>query len=296
MTEDRLKEIEALAALATPGPWKSISYGSGTEYVHMRHASAKDGPAILGPDQSDQDGHVGAHMNLYNVPAFRALTGETEEALIQEKRMNARFIANARQDVPDLVAEVRRLQGALESAKAHADAASDSNNCRGADLEAAENLLLERARQAEELEGKIEQLCRMREAAHEALDHAGVKPVYSTISDPNAHRLLAKRIGWLVEQRDDARALLDELLPLAVQACENLDDDLDQKPMRHSLGRLVAGLKHTLGLCGKDGCHHHKPSVELYRARREVVEAAMNENLPRIRAATAALKKLEAPR
>ena len=105
-----LSEIEARAAAATPGPWEHMSYPSGTEYVHMRHASGRSGPRIMGPDHSDQDGHVGAHMNLYNVSAFTALTGETEIMLEREKTANAEFVAHAREDVPRLVAEVRRLR------------------------------------------------------------------------------------------------------------------------------------------------------------------------------------------
>jgi hypothetical protein len=112
-----LDHIEALAADATPGPWRHDSFGSGTEYVHMRQASGKGGPRIMGPDHSDQDGHVGAHMYLHNVPAFSVLTGESEVRLEREKTANAAFIAVAREAVPLLVAEVRRLRRKLGSAR-----------------------------------------------------------------------------------------------------------------------------------------------------------------------------------
>lgn len=110
MDSKRLTEIEARLKAATPGPWLHESFPSGTEYVHMRNASGKNGAPVKGPDHSDQDGHVGAHMNLYNVPAFNALTGETEEQLVREKFANAEFIAHSRKDVEDLLAEVRRLR------------------------------------------------------------------------------------------------------------------------------------------------------------------------------------------
>jgi len=113
MTRKELDEIERRASAATSGPWQHESFPSGTEYVHMRFASGKRGPAIFGPDKSDQDGHVGAHMNLYNVPAFRTLTSETEEDLHREKAANAEFIAHAREDVPRLLAEVHALQAKL---------------------------------------------------------------------------------------------------------------------------------------------------------------------------------------
>ena len=117
MTNAELDAIEKRMAEASPGPWTHDSYPSGTEYVHMRHASGKSGPRIMGPDGTDQDGHVGAHMSLYNVPAFVALTGEQEEKLVLEKWGNAEFIAHSRQDVPALVAEVRRLKAQLRTAQ-----------------------------------------------------------------------------------------------------------------------------------------------------------------------------------
>src|SRR3990172_3884430 len=113
MTLEELNAIERRAAAASPGPWKHESFQSGTEYVHMRNASSKDGPRIFGPDRSEQDGHVGVHMFLHNVPAFLALTGETEEQLEREKRANAEFIAHAREDIPKLVDDVKRLRWRL---------------------------------------------------------------------------------------------------------------------------------------------------------------------------------------
>lgn len=115
MTQAELDEIERRASAATSGPWRHESFPSGTEYVHMRLASGKDGPRVFGPDHSDQDGHIGAHMSLHNVPAFAALTGETEDELHREKAENAEFIAHAREDVPRLLAEVLRLRALLES-------------------------------------------------------------------------------------------------------------------------------------------------------------------------------------
>jgi hypothetical protein len=38
-------------------------------------------------------------------------------------------------------------------------------------------------------------------------------------------------------------AAAPELLELAKMAYENLDDDIENKPMRHSCGRLIAGLR-----------------------------------------------------
>lgn len=117
MTHEELERIKVRTARATRGPWEHISFGSGTEYVKMRNASGKNGGAIIGPDHSDQDGHVGAHMFLFNVPAFQVLTGESEDALVREKSANAEFIANSRQDVDGLLAEVERCWELLGSRK-----------------------------------------------------------------------------------------------------------------------------------------------------------------------------------
>lgn len=116
MTHEELERIKVRAAQATKGPWEHISFGSGTEYVRMRDASGK-GPPILGPDKSEQDGHIGAHMHLYNVPAFQVLTGESEDVLVREKSANAEFIAHSRQDVDGLMAEVERCWELLGSRK-----------------------------------------------------------------------------------------------------------------------------------------------------------------------------------
>ena len=80
MTEAELDRIEQLCNAATPGPWKSFIEGrdheSGSSFIRTM------GPDIelSGASDSDQD-----------------------------------FIASARQDVIDLVAEVRRLRAELGS-------------------------------------------------------------------------------------------------------------------------------------------------------------------------------------
>ena len=92
----------------TPGPWRVEIYQSSTVYIHMRNASGKSGPAIMGPDFTDQDGHVGAHTFLHNIAAFKALTGETEEDLYAERIANACLIAAA----PKLLGALKRLLNA----------------------------------------------------------------------------------------------------------------------------------------------------------------------------------------
>jgi hypothetical protein len=75
---DSLIEIERRCARATPGPWKSYvegrDHGSGDSFI----MTAGDDIYLIGASTDDQD-----------------------------------FIANARQDLPILIAEIRRLLGLL---------------------------------------------------------------------------------------------------------------------------------------------------------------------------------------
>lgn len=45
----------------------------------------------------------------------------------------------------------------------------------------------------------------------------------------------------------ELRGQLKNLRELATRAYENLDDDIENKPMRHSCGRLIAQLRMALG-------------------------------------------------
>ena len=85
MTEERLAEIEARAKEATPGPW---FYGSGPylDYGIFTKAYPSFGDEVL-----SNSGHSAGNAS--------------EE--------DGRFIAAARIDVPDLVAEVRKLKSEL---------------------------------------------------------------------------------------------------------------------------------------------------------------------------------------
>ena len=75
MTEQELSEIEARARAATPGPWQSFIEGrdheSGSNFIKTKGKDIE----LLGATEPDQD-----------------------------------FIAHARQDVPRLVDEIRRLR------------------------------------------------------------------------------------------------------------------------------------------------------------------------------------------
>ena len=100
MSEDELSAIEERAERATPGPW----------HAHRDADSIGLGPIVF------------VHIPRADKDRSYALTnGERENS-------NRDFIAHARTDVPALVAEVRRLRGAMEKVREFADASSPDIN------------------------------------------------------------------------------------------------------------------------------------------------------------------------
>ena len=85
LTESQLAEIEARVQVATPGPWKSMWEG--------RDHESGDHFIMRGTDD-------GRHDDLYLSPSR-----------IEDQD----FVAHSRQDVPALLAEVRRLRDLLKS-------------------------------------------------------------------------------------------------------------------------------------------------------------------------------------
>ncbi len=97
MTDDELNEIEARVDAASDGPWYADKHSvfvkleddeSLSEYDRERHREMNDEEAIY------EDQHSSPH--------------------------NAEFITHAREDVPALVAEVRRLRQENDDLKRHA--------------------------------------------------------------------------------------------------------------------------------------------------------------------------------
>jgi|SRR5919197_2168726 hypothetical protein len=96
LSEDDLERIAARADRASPGPWESFVEG-------RDHFAGDDFIRTGGVDDDAPDMYVslaGGRVGPRSVPA-----GAND----------LDFIAAARQDVPRLVAEVRRLQALLES-------------------------------------------------------------------------------------------------------------------------------------------------------------------------------------
>lgn len=92
MTDEQLKEIEARASAAVAGPWK---------------------PA-LDPVRPPDRGLAVDTPDGFVLVRTRFLTGPNADGI----RADAEFIAHAREDVPALVAEVRRLRESEERLRA----------------------------------------------------------------------------------------------------------------------------------------------------------------------------------
>lgn len=93
MTEQELREIEKRASAATPGPWVSLG-----EPVHSSCVATSiegpDGAVVIAPAHGEKN------------PA----TGEPMGDFLDMNEADEIFIVHSRQDVVDLLREVRRLR------------------------------------------------------------------------------------------------------------------------------------------------------------------------------------------
>ena len=90
MTNEELKEIEARAKRATAGPW--------TSYLEGRDQDVGDNFIMTGIADDEEDWSEERGPDLY-------VFGGTED--------DQDFIAHARQDIPVLIVEIKRLKEAL---------------------------------------------------------------------------------------------------------------------------------------------------------------------------------------
>jgi hypothetical protein len=104
LTQEQLQAIEERAAAATEGPWVVVPdrYSDDAEREHCQGITAPPGP---------QEMEAGREYDL--PPSGRDIV-ITDSGYYPPLKADAAFIAHARQDVPALVAEVRRLRKALE--------------------------------------------------------------------------------------------------------------------------------------------------------------------------------------
>ncbi|GHH81738.1 hypothetical protein GCM10018781_65010 [Kitasatospora indigofera] len=99
LSEDELSAIERRVAAASPGPWVG--------WLESRHG-------IGGSSFIELPGDVEVDDELY---LTRATGGRRVGGAHAQTDADIDFIAGARQDVPRLVSEVRRLRAALEEAR-----------------------------------------------------------------------------------------------------------------------------------------------------------------------------------
>lgn len=95
MTEDELKEIEARVNSATRGPWT-------TEAGKYSGDNWLIGSIFVGNSLEDGEDYC-VHITTDSIHA--------SELGISDAKSDADFIAHAREDIPALLAEVRRLRG-----------------------------------------------------------------------------------------------------------------------------------------------------------------------------------------
>jgi hypothetical protein len=111
LSEERLSEIEKRCAAATPGPWLVFCTPAAgeTSFVVAEHVAA--GVCVCRDYwPPGYDPPADAHGYFVDDP---------RSGLPEYKAGQAAFIAHARRDVPDLVAEVRRLRAVERELRGH---------------------------------------------------------------------------------------------------------------------------------------------------------------------------------
>lgn len=120
MTPERLAEIEARLATATPGPWdvwdgpaycgggRDLCIGAGEDWLaNMDHRYGPDYQARVDHDSDGEHSQHGAFPDGGYPPDCPICA--FSDKVTQEQRANADLIAHAPTDLADLLAEVRRL-------------------------------------------------------------------------------------------------------------------------------------------------------------------------------------------
>ncbi|WP_295823321.1 hypothetical protein [uncultured Deinococcus sp.] len=128
MTEAELSVIEARVNAASPGPWYPITTDDelfqGAVYVSVEQRGRLgeglllDTGEVIGAGLYRDQGRRKVRLRPGGVDPGKTVAINTLQspplAELEEHSENAIFIAHAREDVPALIAEVRRLRGLLE--------------------------------------------------------------------------------------------------------------------------------------------------------------------------------------
>ncbi|MGC0317060.1 hypothetical protein [Kitasatospora acidiphila] len=105
LTDDDLADIQERADAATPGPWYVRQLDD--EFAMSLVAVSTVADTGLGERWPDFDHHHVVAATLVQQPRYVDIADERWDE-------NAIFIASARQDVPRLISEIRRLHRLLE--------------------------------------------------------------------------------------------------------------------------------------------------------------------------------------
>lgn len=120
MDADRLDAIRARCEKATAGPWGVTVYGSGQANVDMPRGRSFHFGTVYGAAGIATGG---AGKPIHGVSGSD-LDGLTEAEYDRQRYADADFIAEARTDVPDLLAEVDALRAMLKEARSKYDEAA----------------------------------------------------------------------------------------------------------------------------------------------------------------------------
>lgn len=118
MTEEELKAIEARVQAATPGPWYAI-HTDDEAFQTATYVGLDPRGTLVGPrEYSDGTRHkkriMEGGVSYERVVAITCLQMPLL-TLLDESEENTRFVAHAREDIPALIAEIRRLNGLLKN-------------------------------------------------------------------------------------------------------------------------------------------------------------------------------------
>ena len=102
LSDERIREIKERCEKATKGPWTP-----GREDMQSYDGATGQPFSSVYAD----DDRAGLHMGHKLPLVIARIDGKDIEA--EEEKSNARFIAHARTDIPDLLAEIERLRGEL---------------------------------------------------------------------------------------------------------------------------------------------------------------------------------------
>jgi hypothetical protein len=113
MTEEQLKEIEDRANAATHGPWRGARSETDADEWWSNYPNNALECLVVTDEEHIERIDEDDTMDL-GYKSFPICCTNDDGLAIEQESKNAIFIANARTDVPLLIAEIRRLRNLVE--------------------------------------------------------------------------------------------------------------------------------------------------------------------------------------